>query len=309
MAYKTPPTIDSVLEQDLSALTTTISKNVPTITQIMLSKALTTAGIITPKVSLVSLTELINRIIIPTIQNFEGGWNDHPNDVAGSTMRGVLMNNFVVNFDTIFINTYVDTVRDAAIAFNDKYPNWKTDPDFAKKVMYVVLSDSKVAGLWIHKFFASASNRYPIAVMTEDPFLGFLLADCCWTSGPTVYSENRADFNTLLKQYGWNGSESLWSSSIINAGDKTPEIAVKCLLNRFNQIMRISKPESKNGVFRKSWLDRLLNDKNSNLMMMVKINEVFNLNEGGLFDLTAAELQHLGRKAAIYKTVDLEFPT
>jgi len=307
-SYQTPPTIDKILEQEMKAFASIASKNAPAIANALLSKALLAAGITKPKISLKSLIQLTDKLIIPTIHSFEGGWSDHPNDSGGATMRGVIVSSFTTNFDSIFLNTGVSEVKTAATNWNTKYPTWKTDLEFSKRFMYMVLGDAKVAGLWIHKFLASKSNRYPIAIMTEDPFLGFFFVECCWGSGPGVYGKNRADFDTLLSQYGWSGSQTSWSSFILSLGDKTPEIATKCLLNRFNHIMRISKPESKNGVFRKGWLNRLINDKNSNMMMMIKINETFNLNESGLFSFTTAEAEHLNRKAAIYKTVELDFP-
>lgn len=306
--YSTPPTIDKALEQDMKTFSDIAAKDYNLIVSAMLSKALSSAGIINPKISLGSLIDLINKIIIPTIQGFEGGWVDHPTDTKGSAMRGVLATTFIENFDSIFINTGINDTKNAATSWNTKYPTWKADLDFAKKFLYVALSNPQVAGLFICKFFASGSNRYPIAIMTEDPFLGFFFAECCWSSGPTVYTKNRADFDSLLQGYGWSGSNSSWTSFIIGLGDKTPEVAINCIQKRFNQIMALSKPESKNGVFRTNWLDRLLNNKNSNLMMMVKINELFNLNENGIFKFTTNESNHLARKAAIYKGVDLDFP-
>ena len=73
--------------------------------------------------------------------------------------------------------------------------------------------------------------------------------------------------------------------------------------------MDISRPESKNSVFRKGWLNRLVNDqKYSNIATLVKINELFNLNSRGEYQLSQEELQHLKVKAEIYKTLSIQIP-
>ena len=72
--------------------------------------------------------------------------------------------------------------------------------------------------------------------------------------------------------------------------------------------MAISVPESKNSVFRKGWLRRLVNDNGSDLMMLVKINEMFNQNTKGIYTFSASESEYLARKAETYKSLTLTLP-
>lgn len=307
-SYKTPPTVEPALDQEIKAMVATFSNNAPLIAEKLLSKGLKNAGVTTPKISLKAIIQMIEQLLVPVVHKFEGGWSDHPNDKGGATMRGVILTTLVDSFDKIFIDTGIPQVSSAAKAWNSKHGGWKKDAELGKKLLYILAGDTKVGGLFIYQFLASKSNRYPIAIMTEDPFLGYFLVECCWGTGAGVYRPKYADFDGLGKKFGWNGQDDSWPSFIAGLGDRTPEVATQAVVYRFNHIMRISKPESTNGIFRKGWLNRLLNDEDSHIMMMVKINEVFNQNSNGLFKLTADETAHLQRKAAIYKTIEIDLP-
>lgn len=308
MSYTTPPTLDPTLQQELNSMVAVFAANHKAIAESILYKGTSSAGLATAKISLPPLIQLIDTIIIPTTHKWEGGWSDHPSDSGGATMRGVILTTLVQLFDSIFIDTAIPAVATAAKSWNARHPNWKKDPELGKKVLYVLAGNANVGGLFIYKFLASGSNRYPIAIMSEDPFLGFFLSECCWGSGAGVYSSDRADFDGLAKKYGWDGSQAKWASFINGLGDKTVEFATQAILYRYNHIMRISKPESKNNVFRKGWLNRLLNSVDSNIMMLVKINENFNLNLNNQYKLSPSELAHLKRKAEGYKQLNIELP-
>jgi len=307
MSYTTPPTLSYGLQQELDSLAKLIARDYSTIAQNMFAAALQGAGT-APKVSLPPLVQLVDRIITPTIHQWEGLYVDHPNDSGGATCRGVIVTTFTQTFDKIFISYGTQDVKNAVRSFNQRRPTWKSDLVLAKQVLYGLAKNEKVAGLWIVKFLCDPSCRYPIAVMAEDPFLGFFLAECCWGSGAGCYTTN--GFDTVARQYGWNGSTSQWVSFIAGLGKRTPEFASKLVEKRLQFILNISKPESKNSVFRKGWLRRLVNDsKNSDISMMVKINELFNLNTEGAFNLSQAELAHLKVKAESYKSFSINVPS
>jgi hypothetical protein len=308
MSYTTPPTLDPTLQKDLNSLVAVFAANHKVIAKTILQAGIASAGLKTPKISLENLIQLIDTVIIPTTHKWEGGWSDHPSDSGGATMRGVILTTFRGLFDSMFINTAIPAVATAAQNWNKKYPNWKKDNELGKKMLYVVAGNPSVGGLFIYKFLASGSNRYPIAIMSEDPFLGFFLSECCWGSGAGVYSSSRADFDGLARKYGWDGSHAKWASFINGLGDKTVEFATQAILYRYNHLMRISKPGTKNNVFRKGWLNRLLNAVDSNIMMLVKINENFNTNSSNQYKLSPSELAHLKRKADGYKQLNIELP-
>jgi hypothetical protein len=306
--YHTPPTIDPTLTSDINNMVKSFESSVDRIAFNLLSKALVNSGVTNPKVGLNPLIQLINTIIVPTTHKWEGTWVDHPNDSGGPTMRGVILNAFVSSFDDIFIATGVEPAATAARAFNSRYPKWKSDKELGKKVLYLVNNNTKVAGLFVYKFLASKAARYPIAVMTEDPWLGYFFAECVWGSGPAVYQKSRSDFDGLALKYGWNGNAATWNTFLAGLGDNVAKFATDALVYRYNHIMRISQPESKNAIFRKGWLRRLLDGEDSKLGMLIKLNEIFNLNSKSMFKFTPSEAQHLSRVADIYKTINLSLP-
>lgn len=308
MSYTTPPTLNPNLKQDIDALASVVKANVTAISQRMVSRAISSAGIISvPKINIPALVRLIENIIIPTTHHWEGTWGDHPNDSGGATMRGVILITLWSTFDDILINTGVPAVANAAINFNNRQPTWKTDKQIGKQVLYVLLSDKEIAGLWVYKFLSDRYCRFPLAIMTEDPFLGWFIAEGVWGSGAGLFSNG--GFDQVARSFGWNGNIGQFPNWCISLGDRTPEFATKLITRRVQYILDISRPESKNSVFRKGWLNRLVNDqKYSNIATLVKINELFNLNSRGEYQLSQEELQHLKVKAEIYKTLSIQIP-
>ena len=309
MAYTTPPTLNPTLKQDIDAMNSVFAKNVNLIARSLANGALKSSGIQTPKVSVPKLIQLLDNTIIPTIQYWEGAWSDHPSDSGGPTMRGVILQTFKQTFNQIFVNTGIPDVKAAAERFNAKYPSWRNDDTVGKQILYEVNLNAKVAGLWIVLFFCSKSCRYPLAIMTEDPFLGYFLAECCWATGPGVYGPSRCNFDQVARQYGWNGNTSQFALFCANLGPKTGEFASKLVEKRVQWIMKISAPGSRNAVFRKGWLNRLVNDPTrSNIATLIKINETFNLNNSKTYAFNSNEAQHLVTKGETYKTFSLSIP-
>lgn len=305
--YKTPPTLDPNFKRDLDILVSAVRANLQQLSERLFSKALASSGLNIPSVSVAPLVKLIENVIIPVIHKFEGGWSDHPSDNGGATMRGVILTTFVSTFDFLFISTDIAQVKAAAQNLNNKYPNWKQDPSKSRQALYVVAGDEVVSTMWIRKFFTDKNCRYPIAVMTEDPFLGYFFAECCWTSGPGAFKSNGLD--PILTEYGWNGEASTLASFCRGLGSRTPELAIKLLERRIKFILDISAPGKSNAVFRKGWMNRLVYDpSNSVVALLVKINETFNLNTSGIYSLTSNESAFLANKAAIYKTLNIVIP-
>jgi hypothetical protein len=308
MAYKTPPTTSPALSEEISAMVNVFAANSTAVAEKLMFNGLQASNLKTTKVSLPPLVQMVNNILIPTVHFWEGTWSDHPTDSAGVAMRGIVLSTLKNLFNNIFIVTDVPQVRTAAQAWNTKHPTWRDDLQLGKQLLYALGSNEKVAGLFFFSFLSSRSNRSPVAIMTEDPFLGFFFAELCWGSGSNVYNKDYTDIDGLVSSYGWNGQVDTWASTIAGLGDKTVEVATKSILHRYNHITKISRDGSKNSEFRTSWINRLLNDGKSDLMMMVAINEKFNLNTGGGYQLSPAELEHLNRKAECYKKVTIELP-
>lgn len=305
MSYTTPPSVDPGIKAAAESLRSVIVANYKSIAETMINGAFKRAGI-TPKLSAAALMQLTEKLIIPQIHGAEGGWSENPNDSGGPTMRGVILSTLKGGFNDVFINTGIPQVATAAKAFNAKYGSWKTDLSVGKQFLYILCSDGKVGALFIYYFMSNDSGRSPVAVMSEDPWLGYIFLEGVWGSGGGIYGAKRANLDAVAKEYGWKGSGFV--KFICGLGDKTPEIANKMFLARLNFILRISRPGLKNAVFRKGWLNRLINNKDSNLMMLVKINELFNLNAKGHFQFTPQEKEHLKRKGEIYKTLSINIP-
>lgn len=308
MAYKTPPTVSPALSDEINAMVNVFAANSTTIAEKLMFNGLQASGVQTTKISLPPLIQMIDTILIPTVHFWEGTWSDHPTDSAGVAMRGIVLSSLNTLFNSIFISTDIPQVKTAASAWNAKHPSWRNDQQLGRQLLFVMGSNEKVAGLFFYSFLASRANRSPVAIMTEDPFLGFFFAEICWGSGSNAYTKEYADIDGLLKEYGWNGQVDTWASTIVGLGDKTAEVATKSILYRYNHIMKISREGTKNSEFRTSWINRLVNDNKSDLMMMIMINEKFNLNAGGSYKLSPAELLHLNRKAECYKKVTIELP-
>ena len=316
MAYDTPPTADPKITERLNYLARFAAEESADIIQRMLSKALTNAQVTSPKIHLEALTQMIELYIIPTIQKLEGGWFDAPNDDKEPAMKGVFLSTLVAAFDTIFIESTSKVAGNGpgasktytiATAWNSQYKDWKTNPALSKVVLYTLLSNPKVAGLFFYYFLASESSRYPIAIMTEDPFLGYFLADAVWSSGASVFDFTAADFDSLAISKGWNGNISTWASFMIGLGENTPTIATEAIVYRYKHIIRLTTAEDQK-KYREPWLNRLMSSDDSNLIMLVRINELFNSGVNEMFIFSDDEKKHLEKKALTYKKLIIEIP-
>jgi hypothetical protein len=309
--YKVPPQVSPQIKQATDILRNTIVANYNNIARAMIASAFKATGI-KPKIGPDALIQLTEKYVIPVMQKAEGGWVDDPRDRGGPTMRGVILKTLRGTFDDLFINSNVTQVKQLAQTFNGLF-NWKKDDAIGKQFLYTLCSESKIGALFIYKYMTTADARYPAVVMSEDPWLGFFFLESVWMTGSKVYKPfapkvGGADFDGVLKSYGWNGNNSSFVKYIHSLGDKTAEVAGKVLLARYNHFIKLSQPGMKDAVHRKGWLNRLLYDNNSNLKMIVNLNEMFNLNSKGYFKFTQQEQEHLKRKGSVYKTFKVEIP-
>lgn len=312
--YTTPPTLSPNVQSNINSLLSVTKANYDAIARSLINKALSAARVTSPKISVDSVYKLIKGTVRPMTSRWEGGWGNHPNDSGGATMRGVTLGTFVGSYDDIFIKTGIQAVKSVAQSVDNNLRGWRNANGkggagfaIASQMLYLLLKDEDVAALWTILFYCSSPNRYPIAISTEDPYLGFILYDMCWGSGASgTWDYKRID--QLSRSYGWNGVASSFPSWAVSLGDRTPQFALDCLKYSVDHIIRISKPGSKNAVFRKGWLNRCIFAPFSQVDALVIINENFNLNKKGIYNFTQPEIDHLARKAAIYKTLELNFP-
>jgi len=306
--YTIPPTRTRSIQDGINQMADVFESYADQIIDNMVTNALSNVGLPTLKVSKASIIKLINYIVVPQMQSWEAGWVDNPSTPSNPSMQGISLRTFVENFNFVFTYSGIQPVTQAANEWNATYPAWGLEPEFSKVVLSLVCGRPKIASLFIYYVFCNSGARNPIAVMTEDPWLGFFLGQSVWSSGANVYSTYVCDYDSVALDYGWNGLDSAWMSFITSLGDLTTNFALDCFLKRYNYIMKVSKPEGSNANYRTAWLDRLANSEKSDLLMIINITENFCLNSKNIYTFTSSETLHLQQKAANYKQMQLILP-
>lgn len=320
MAYTTPPIIQSGFQQKCKEIANLIDQNYEKIIKSFVEGAIRDAGI-EPRIRISTLMQLAQNFLIPQVQKFEGGWVDHPSDSGGPTMRGVISSTFQGNYDKIFINATkragLDNISIKAQALAKEFPNVRGGDrrgEHVKGALYTLNSSHKVSSLFIWSFLCSSSNGYPIAVMAEDAWLGYIQFETCWGGGSgAAFGPGKASYDGVAKKgYGRNRMGTAgwvkWLSEDLGPS-KLPQFAVECFGSKIGFYDRISRPGSKNNVFRKGWFNRLINNPTSDLKMCIIINEVFNKNATGMFKFDDKEVEFLTQKAKIYESLQINYPT
>jgi hypothetical protein len=316
-----PPGIEGGFSTKCKQISNLIDQNYEKLVQSFVEKALQNAQI-EPKIRTSTLMSLAQKFLIPQVQKFEGGWADHPSDSGGPTMRGVISSTFQGNFVKLFINATKDAGLDEislkAAALKREYPNVAGGDrrgEYVKGALYTMLSSEKVASLFIWSFLCSSTSGYPIAVMAEDAWLGYIQFEMCWGGGPNaVFGDSgKAYYDGVAKQkYGRTEMGTTgWVKWIANdlGPSKAPEFAVACFSSQIGFFDRISRPGNKNNAFRKGWFNRLINWPTSLLKMCIIVNEVFNKNSTGMFEFDEKEIEFLTQKAKIYESLIIKYPT
>lgn len=307
MSYSAPPSSNPELEKDVQKLLTALQLGRVNIQNKLWKLGMDNSGV-TPRLSQLTHLDFIIKVVRPLIFHWDSGWADHPKDKNGVTMRGVTLPTFIDSFDFLYIAQGTSGTQEAAQQINTKYPNWKKDVELSKQLMYKICGSSNADILYIFYYLITSESRWPIAVMSEDPYLGYLLAESVWTVGTDVYSANKANLDEILVKLGWNGEPKTWALYLAGLGDKTPQVATQILLYRYNHITRMTQPGSEMASYKDGWLNRLLNDPKSDLLSLIQINEDFNLNVNNKFIFSEAEKSHLKRKAEIYKKISIQLP-
>lgn len=316
----TPPLVEAGFQKQLKDLANAIDSNYEKIVNMYVTNALKGAGV-TPKIRINTLKALAQNFLVPQVQKFEGGWGEHPNDSGGPTMRGVISSTFQGGYKSLFIDAPkaagLPTISAMAEKIMDKYPGVaKGDRKSAevKGALYTLLTSEKVASLFIWKFLCQESTGYPIVVMGEDAWLGYIQFEMAWGGGPgSVFGDSgKAYYDGVAKKsFGRKGMGTpgwtKWLSQTLGE-DKIPEFAIACFSSQIGFFDRISRPGNKNNVFRKGWFNRLLNNPTSALKMCIIINEVFNKNSTGMFQFDENEKKFLLKKAKIYESLQISYP-
>jgi hypothetical protein len=315
-----PPIVQAGFAAECKAVADLIDKNYEKIVTNFVTTALRDAGI-EPRVRVSTLMKLCSNFLIPQVHRAEGGWGDHPSDSGGPTMRGVISTTFQGNYTKLFVDAPrkagLNEIATKAEALAKKYPNLKGGDrrgEHVKGALYTFNTSEKVASLFIWSFLCSPTAGYPIAVMAEDAWLGYIQFEMSWVGGPgSVFGPGKASYDGVAaKKYGRKGmGVNGWVKWIAeNVGpSKTPQFAVDCFASQVDFYDRISRPGSKNHVFRKGWFNRLVNWPTSALKMCIIINEVFNKNIKGMFEFNEKEIEFLTEKAKIYESMTINYPT
>ncbi len=306
--YTIPSTRSKSIQDRINQMADVFERNVDLLVDLIVTKGLANSGLISTKVSKQNIIQLMDSTIIPQMHSWESSWIDNPTQPDKPSMKGVSLDLFTTSFNSIFIDTDITEVADVARSWNTDYPFWRSQPEFSKVLLSLVCGRPKLAALYVYYVFSSQDARYPIAVMTEDPWLGFLLGQSVWSSNYYVYDPFYMDFSGVATRYGWNGLVGSWVVFIQNLNTLTPQFALDCFLNKYNYIRKMSKPEGPNAIYRNAWLERLVNSDRSDLMLLIKITETFCLNVKRNYDLSENESQHLMQKASSYKQMELKLP-
>ncbi len=315
-----PPIVQAGFAAECKEVADMVDKNYEKLVQTLVSSALTSAGI-EPRIRVTTLMKMCQSFVIPQVQKFEGGWGDHPNDSGGPTMRGVISSTFQGNYNRLFIEipkkAGLNAIAVKAEALAKKYPNVRGGDrrgEHVKGALYTFNTSHKVASLFIWNGLSKAETGYPIAVMAEDAWLGYIQFEMCWGGGAgSVFGTGKASYDGVAKKkYGRvaMGAKGWvkWISQTLGPS-KTPAFAVDCFASQVDFYDRISRPGSKNNTFRKGWFNRLINWPTSDLKMCIILNEVFNKNVKGMFEFNEKETEFLTQKAKIYESMTINYPT
>lgn len=306
--YSIPATRTKTIQDRINAMADVFENNVDLIVEDLVTRCFSDSGLSPVKLSSNNVIQLMNSLIIPQMQSWEVGWSDNPNDPNNPSMKGVSLYNFIDIFDGLFTYSSVDAVYAAAQDWFNTYPLWKSQPEFSRVLLALICGRPKLGGLFIYYFFCNANARYPLAVMTEDPWLGFLLGQSVWSSNLYIFEATHANFNQIAMDYGWNGLLGSWVPFITSLGDSTTQFALDCFLSKYNYIRKLSKPEGDNAQYRSSWTQRLVTSDRSDLMLLIKITEDFCLNAKRRYDFSQYESDHLYTKSLSYKQMELKLP-
>lgn len=311
-----PPTANSSISSGVNNFLPIVNKNLKAIKDNLILKAIANASVQSPYLGPAAIGNIISKLIIGPTHTAEGGWAEVPNDSGGPTMRGVILTAFRGSFDDIFINTGIPEVATAARNFKSLgwmngeigSPGW----ELGRQVLYKVCSDASVASLWIYYFAAAKSNRYPAAIMSSEPYLGYLMHQGAWASGGGYFT--MYNYDKEFKTIGYNASVSPAAATRLAVNfdgkdltaDNAFPVALKALAAHSSWIIADTQPSRKDSIFRTGWLNRLVFDPSMSWTHnLVGFVEAF---ENHQIATTEAEQKFLLAKAKYYKQAVINFP-
>ena len=314
--WKTPPALNANINNGANTFMAVVKRNLKNLKAAMVNQSIGATKIDSPYLGGAAVSNVIDKLIVGPTHGAEGGWSDHPNDSGGPTMRGVILITFRGSFDQIFINTNVSEVANAARTF--KSLGWMTGGkgsagwELGKQVLFRVCGDADIASLFVFAFAVSGTNKYPAAIMSSEPFLGYLMHQGAWASGGgyfTMYKYNKA-FSTI----GYKGSSTaevptVTKRSVIFDGtnltqDRAFPVALAALGSHATWIL--GQQGTKNGVFVKGWLNRLV--FNPSISWTHNLAGFVQAFESGQIATNKTEQAFLTAKAKLYKQTILNFP-
>jgi len=317
VTWKTPPAVNQSLNAATTTFMSVVKKNINGLKIALIENSFPSG--LNPYLSPATVVNVIEQIVVGPTHAAEGGWSDHPNDSGGPTMRGVILTTFRGTFDKIFITTGIPEVVSEARRFKNS-SNWFTGEkgspgwEAGKQVLYKVCSDADIASLFVYQFAASSANRSPSAVMSTDPWLGFLMHQAAWASGAGYWKQYK--YSDSFKKYGWNGTANVatfiktnlvdYRSGVL-VKDNTPNLVGDLLGQHANWITAVTKPGMRLAPFGKGWLNRLV--YNPEISWTHSIVSIVSAIDSGTLTSIPAEAEYLKQKSLMYKTkLNLVFP-
>lgn len=314
--WRTPPAVNANINSGATAFMTVVKRNLKNLKAAMVNQSIGATKIDSPYLGGVAVSNIIDKLIVGPTHGAEGGWGDHPNDSGGPTMRGVILITFRGSFDNIFINTNVPEVVAAARTF--KSLGWTTGGkgssgwELGKQVLFKVCGDADIASLFVFVFAVVGMNKYPAAIMSSEPFLGYLMHQGAWASGGGYF--NMYKYNKAFSTIGYKGSSNaevaaVTKQSVVFDGkdlitDKAFPVALAALGSHASWIL--GQQGTKNGVFVKGWLNRLV--FNPSISWTHNLASFVQAFESGQIATNATEQAFLTAKAKLYRQTIINFP-
>ena len=314
--WRTPPTANATIDNGAAAFMSVVKANIQGIKAALINQSIAATKVTSPYLGGLAIANIVDKLVIGPTHAAEGGWGDHPNDSGGPTMRGVILVTFRGSFNNIFINTGIPAVSSAAQNF--KKLGWyegakgSTGWELGKRALYKVCGDADVASLFVYVFASSKINKYPAAIMASEPFLGYLMHQGGWASGGGYF--NMYKYNQAFQTIGYTGASAeqvaaVTRSNVVFDGtnlttDKAFPVALSALGSHANWIL--SQQGTKNGVFVKGWLNRLV--YNPSISWTHNLAGFVQAFESGQIATNSKEQAFLNAKAKLYKQTILNFP-
>ena len=315
--WKTPPAINASINSGATNFISVVKRNIKNLKTAMVNKSIAATKVKSPYLGGTAVSNIIDKLIVGPTHGAEGGWSDHPNDSGGPTMRGVILITFRDSFDQIFINTGVPEVVSAARSF--KNLGWMTGKkgspgwELGKQVLFRVCGDADIASLFVFAFAVSGVNKYPSAVMSSEPYLGYLMHQGAWASGGGYFSMYK--YNKAFATVGYTGNKGASEVAVVTKAavsfdgrnltvDRAFPVALAALGRHATWIL--GQQGTKNGVFVKGWLNRLV--FNPSISWTHNLAGFVQAFESGQIATNATEQAFLTAKAKLYRQTILNFP-